>query len=417
MKNCLLIANILLLAIYLLLFSGCKASQSNLKTTSRPVAVSGPASETDNKKVKMDRLKKKIEQAVLEAQKNGRDRVDIYLDENPEIVQFNDVVQVAYTATLENGRQLTSGSETRQILAGEKTKIPGLGNAVLDMKFKEKKQVVLQPQNAFGAYQNNKVEIFSATRTYQSLMEISAEEYQKKTGKIIKKGDVISISPYFKSTVVQTNGDKLLIQNKAQNGLEERIPFGKTTVRSDDDTIVISLEAKVGAAFPKGKKKGLIVSADKRTFTVDFNHPFSGQTLQLDLEILSLEKASSFAGIELDWIDDHDQGYAAARKANKKKVLVLYAEWCDWCEKMFQETFRDPRIKKLKDEFIWVKANSDVDKSLKSFYGQKSFPMIVLADSKGAVLKKIDGYKDAPSLLKELESILNTDVAHTKLKK
>lgn len=59
----------------------------------------------------------------------------------------------------------------------------------------------------------------------------------------------------------------------------------------------------------------------------------------------------------------------------------------------------------MKDDFIWVKANSDLDPGLKSFYRQEGFPMIVLTDSQGNIVQKTEGYKDAVSLLADLDQI------------
>jgi thioredoxin-related protein len=196
-----------------------------------------------------------------------------------------------------------------------------------------------------------------------------------------------------------------------EDGVVREDAIGKTSISVKDDVITISLEAKKGASFSTGKKTGRIVEADEKSFLVDFNHPYAGKKMILDLEVLSITKASKFAGLELGWIEDHDQGCDIAYKEKKNTVIMLYADWCGWCEKMFSETFEDPRIKMLADQFVWIKANSDADQSLKEFYGQEGFPMIVLSDYQGKILKKMEGFKSADKLLPELEMILNTDVA------
>nr|NJM04438.1 thioredoxin fold domain-containing protein [Desulfobacula sp.] len=199
----------------------------------------------------------------------------------------------------------------------------------------------------------------------------------------------------------------ILLHNLATDGRVEQAPFGRTTVSLEGDTITITLTPIIGAEFEAGEKKGFIISADQDRFVVDFNHPFAGQKLFLDLSLVSFTKASAFKDIHIPWIEDHDTGLETARLQEKPAVLVLYADWCQWCKKLFDETFQDPRIKLLKDEFVWVKANSDLDKGLKSFYKQAGFPMLVFLDDKGNMVKKLEGFKDADSLLFELETMLN----------
>ena len=72
--------------------------------------------------------------------------------------------------------------------------------------------------------------------------------------------------------------------------------------------------------------------------------------------------AADFTGKEIQWIEGYDEGLTEAEKLNKPAVLVLYADWCAFCKKLFSTTLVDPRIKMMKDDFVWVKVNSDKQK-------------------------------------------------------
>jgi thiol-disulfide isomerase/thioredoxin len=43
------------------------------------------------------------------------------------------------------------------------------------------------------------------------------------------------------------------------------------------------------------------------------------------------------------------EAYAAAKKANKKVLLMFHASWCGWCHKM-DTSLNDPSVKKLFDD-------------------------------------------------------------------
>jgi thiol:disulfide interchange protein len=151
--------------------------------------------------------------------------------------------------------------------------------------------------------------------------------------------------------------------------------------------------------------KGRIVATDGMSFTVDFNHPLAGKDIDFDVEVVALTKASAFKA-PLPWMADHDKGLKSAESEKKDMLLVLYAGWCSWSKKLLEESLEDPRIKQMKDRFVWVKVDSDKEQAFKEAYQQNGFPMVVVLNSKGDVVKKIDGYRDAAALKRELEEVL-----------
>jgi hypothetical protein len=182
--------------------------------------------------------------------------------------------------------------------------------------------------------------------------------------------------------------------------------FGSVAVAVSGERITTTLKPRVGAPFPLKDGAGIVSATDGLTFTVDLNHPLAGKTIVLDLEAVSILPISAEAGA-IEWNDNHDAGLARAKQERKPVFLILHADWCSWCKKTFTETIPDPRIAALKDQFVWVRVNSDKEQSYKKMYGQEGFPMMVLLDADGGVLKKIDGYRDARALREEIKAVLH----------
>ena len=393
-------------AAFLLLLGSCAARTPHKNTMAGQAE---QTADTDLETSGQEEVNQKIAAAIEKARSEGKTSVDVNLDEISGIVQPGDLVKISYKAFLESGEPVTKDAgETRDITAGQGSV---LAREILGMELKQEKRSVIEPENAFGLHKAENMQTFPAQRTMPVDMQVSAQGYKKQFNSLPRENDAIRITPYFESKVIQVDEQTIIIHNLAEDGVVSEDAIGKTTISVKDDVITISLDAKKGATFSQGKKAGRIVESDEKSFLVDFNHPYAGKKMILDLEVLSITKASEFAGIELGWIEDHDQGCDIAYKAKKNTVIMLYADWCGWCEKMFSETFEDPRIKRLADQFVWIKANSDADQSLKEFYAQEGFPMIVLSDYQGKILKKMEGFKSADKLLPELEMILNTDVA------
>ena len=404
-------------AIAFVLFSGLLSScmtpgkQTGLPAENKGSASGSSASDRVAGQAEKEKIQKRIAEAVEEAKRTGKTSVDIYLDEDPGIVQTGDLVSVRYRAVLEDGT-LISGTgpsamegSLQTLVAGSRTQPPGLGSAVLGVSRDGKKTVTLAPEKAFGLHKNEAAQTFPTVRTLPLRLEINAQAYLKKFKTLPQKGDRVRLNPYFESEVTEVTPEKILILNLARHGFSEQAPFGKTTLTVEGDVITMRLVPEIGASFPVEDREGRIISADGAGFVVDFNHPFAGKALEYDLEILSLTKASAFRNLEIPWIDDHDKGLETAMLQEKPAVLILYADWCQWCEKLFSQTFKDPRIKLLKDRLVFVKANSDLDPGLKSFYRQEGFPMLVFLDAKGNMVKKMEGFKDADGLLAELEQL------------
>lgn len=396
--------------ILIILLAGCTAGRTGTRSAgTEPVRLEGNRTQDT---AEFERMQKMIVDAVKEAEETGATEVDVFLDEDPDTIEIKDLVTVNYTATLENGLAISGPDQvTEKIIAGKETKVPGLGSSVLGLHNSMKKKAVIEPEKAFGRYDDRRIQSFPSVRTYPVQMEIPVKAYEEKFGRMPKPDEDIVINPYFKSRINHVTGDTVYIRNEAQDGHTEGAPFGKTSIQVEGDTIYISLAPAIGAAFPVGEQTGLIVSAQDNFFKVDYNHPFAGQKLYLDIEVLSFQKASALKKIAIPWIDDFNFGMKIAKEKNKPTVLILYADWCQWCKKLFNESLNDPRIKLLKDKFVWIKANSDENQSLKEMFQQKGFPMVVFSDLQGQVIKKFEGYKDPESLLAELELILNPKLA------
>lgn len=394
-----------IVAACLLLLGSCAARTPHNNTMAEQAGKTDTNLETAGK----DEINQKIAAAIEKARSEGKTSVEVNLDEIAGMVQPGDLVKISYKASLENGEPVTKEEgETRNITAGQGSV---LAREILGMRLNQKKKSVIEPEKAFGLHNAEEVHTFPAQKNMPVDMQVSTQDYKKQFNSLPRENDLIRLTPYFESKVVQADDRKIVIHNLAEDGAVREDAIGKTTIFVKDGIITISLEAKKGAPFSAGKKTGRVIEADEKNFLVDFNHPYAGKKMILDLEVLSITKASEFAGLELAWIEDHDQGFDIAFKEKKNKVIVLYADWCEWCEKMFAETFEDPRIKLLADQFVWMKINSDLDQSLKEFYGQEGFPMIVLSDYNGKILNKMEGFKSADNLLPDLEKILNTDTA------
>jgi len=364
--------------------------------------------------------------ALAQAKDKGASPTDGAQAELLGVVQAGDLVRVDYTATLEDGSlvrttlpevsasnqkrvawyQEPSAYAAEEILAGKESELFGLGEAVVGMKEGEKKHLVLAPGKAFPLPNPADIVKYPRVRSLPRSIRMPAEEYAKRFSGFPALGKEVELVPYFKAKVAEVSERDVRLEFLAKDGEQFPEGFGSVAVAVLGDKITLTLSLKVGASFPAGERTGLVTAVDEGNFTVDFNHPLAGKPVSLDLEVVSLTKGDGFKKVSLPWLEQHDQGVAAAGKQGKPAVMVLYAEWCQWCKKLFAETLEDPRIKAQKESFVWVKVNSNQQAQYQTKYGQNGFPMIVLLHPDGSVARKIEGFRSGAALSGDLREFL-----------
>ena len=121
---------------------------------------------------------------------------------------------------------------------------------------------------------------------------------------------------------------------------------------------------------------------------------------------------------KVDW-QAYDIGLSKAKVNNKHVFIDFTAEWCGWCKKMERETFADPKVVDMLNEyFVPVKVDGDsknellidgykiTEKNLaRHEFGIRSYPIYWVLESDGTKLTYIRGYKPVDYMMEVLEYI------------
>lgn len=128
---------------------------------------------------------------------------------------------------------------------------------------------------------------------------------------------------------------------------------------------------------------------------------------------------------------DFEEGMKIAKKQDKEVIIDFYTDWCGWCRKMDNETFRDSAVvATINKYFIAIKFNAESAEPVKFngeiftnpstgsrksnhklaeklMQGEMSFPTYVYMNPKGETITITKGYmiaKDIEPLLKYIGS-------------
>lgn len=260
----------------------------------------------------------------------------------PAIVEKGDKVHIKYVVRLDNGSLVDtnyvdiaqSEGMTRYktkplvIEAGGKDSIKAISEGVIGMKVGETKELTAFPEQAYGTYDPDKVlktPIETYTKRFKAIpryVDLNTTVFraafmtQPEEGKIVKSDvapwsyEVVSVNNgsvrvkarikngdvYFlprmpwQSTVVSVNEDNVTFRHDPPEGLKIKTIVGEAAVTPLDDEIRIDLTADVGDKVKIDGKEVSVTSKDDTFLYSDNNHPLSGKTLKIKIEVVDVEK-------------------------------------------------------------------------------------------------------------------------------
>jgi len=96
-----------------------------------------------------------------------------------------------------------------------------------------------------------------------------------------------------------------------------------------------------------------------------------------------------------------------AKQQGRRVFIDFYTDWCPPCKKLTRTTFKDKDMVDYfkKENYILLKVNPEKDNEAENFFKVFSYPTLVVFDVKGNEIDRLLGYRDAKTLINELENI------------
>ncbi|MBE7436980.1 MAG: thioredoxin fold domain-containing protein [Spirochaetales bacterium] len=106
-----------------------------------------------------------------------------------------------------------------------------------------------------------------------------------------------------------------------------------------------------------------------------------------------------------DWLGSLAEARDAARQSGKPVYLDIYAEWCGFCRKLFHEEYPRSEFQEAIQHFVRVRLDGEKHPRIMQEFGIRGFPTIVIFNSQGQEIERIQGYKPAAQIARILRDI------------
>jgi thiol:disulfide interchange protein len=102
-----------------------------------------------------------------------------------------------------------------------------------------------------------------------------------------------------------------------------------------------------------------------------------------------------------------EEALARAERENRPIMIDVYADWCRWCKTLDDETYVHKDVIAKAEEFVLLKLDADVHRSIMSQYRIGGLPTILFIDADGREIHRIIGYKPPSDFVRDMDTALD----------
>ena len=168
-----------------------------------------------------------------------------------------------------------------------------LSQAIVGLPVGEKQTLEMKaeafPEQQKGAWLMKMARVRSRVKE----MHFTPEEYESKTGNKPEVGRKFTFDPALPGRVDTVTDKEVIVRFSGENGKVVSTPLGKGTIVVKPHHYEIVIDAKPGNLIRTEALVGRVIFVDDRDITIDFGHPFGGETLGCDVLVQSAKPGTA----------------------------------------------------------------------------------------------------------------------------
>ena len=160
-----------------------------------------------------------------------------------------------------------------------------LARAVVGLSPGNYKSILIQGREPENLNPGSRYLRLATVRKREKKRRLPANPYVAAKGKLPKIGERVFLEQGFIHTVTDATNEFILVDVTPDPAQAYTQFFGTGTIRDDGSVYEVILDVTEGRVVRDRNLMGRIVSADKRRFTIDWGHPFGGESLVCDIDV------------------------------------------------------------------------------------------------------------------------------------
>ncbi len=336
----------------------------------------------------------------------------VFMDYIGKVQSTGEVFDTSYEDVAKNPEILKSEDfsikpnyEPLDFVAGEGKMLPDIEDGVLGMVIGDEKEIVAQPERAYGLRDEKAITTEPRFFYVSKIENLSIDVAIRSFGTIPEVNSTLPLL-YWNATVLAVSNGNVTLKHQVESNFTLDRALGKVEIYTNESHITIEyfpeINRTIRVAYPRTAK---IIKVNETSFVLDRNHPLAGKTLVFQIKVVDIIKPGEMKKMEINWIEDYDEGLKKASKEAKPIVLYLYSSNCMQCDLMDRITFSSQNIKLMKDDFVWIKINNETDPDTSSKFSSQLYPVIVYLKANGTKISNTTGFLNSDDLWLDLKSI------------
>ena len=276
---------------------------------------------------------------------------------------------------------------------------PEFSTALEDMRVGEKKTFTWPPEKTmWGIRSEERVQLVQRFSTAPRKEAIPTPLFQQAFGIEPATGKEIQLD-YWNSTITETNPEVTVLTHRPVNNSNFQFPGGNITIVFNEDIITMEFVPKLNStSITSDGRFVTIVFSNETHMVVDYNPPLAGKTLEVEITLVKVSNQTA-------WETNLEAALNQSLQTGKPVFLLFTNIPCVSCRRIELETLTHPLALARKDDFIWAKVDTEIQKDVASEYGAQELPLILILKDKRE-LKRITDFLPPEGMRAEMESAL-----------
>jgi FKBP-type peptidyl-prolyl cis-trans isomerase 2 len=311
-----------------------------------------------------------------------------------EVAREGDFVAGEYS--LHDGIEVKQNFST---LLGSGELLPGIERAIVGMAPGEVRRLELPPEEAYGVWNASLARWEPRRFSIPRVVNVSLEEFLRTFGE--PEENATFETRILRMRILEVGRGYVLVEREPLHP-RVNVTGGVVEITANSTHINHFFTPVLNLTVLDSSGRYVTYRDVNATHVLaDRNHPLAGKKLSAEVRLMRLVKRAKLEGMHIAWREDLSGAIREAVAENKPLLLYFYSRECALCEAV-DASFSDARLRLLAEKLVFVRLDLSYEAALAERHGVSRAPAVVVLNSSGERLAKLEGEISAQEMTQVL---------------